>query len=314
MKLRSIPLGFAFLTITLLQCVHLKEASTQFDQGQYTESIQLCKAAIAADSTDSQAYLLLSKNYVKVDSLTPATQAAESAFKYAPENNSVIRHLSHLYVTLGQQAAKEKNYRHAIEFLRNAKKIAPQDSATVQALADYYYDRGQLDRAKTEYKSLKSIVHNQKPVDDKLQTIENRTQKADAAVQKGIAAINRKHYKTAQTELKKALKNKPDNQEAKYQLHMAEGHALYKKGSKSAMWEAIEAFGLAMAIKDTLAEPHYWLAKAYERKDDREFTNAIDEYTKVLELDPNGPHAKEARTKLKKLKALKTKLDNFWGR
>lgn len=300
--------------IVTLQCAHLKEAQLQHEQGQYKQSIELCKAAISADSTDARAYLLLSKNYLALDSLAQATRSAEQALKWNSESQFNRQHLARCYVASARMAVKQENFRQAYTCFENARKTAPQDSVVIQSVATYYFDRGQLDKSKNEWEALRPLVTDTTQIVQMLNKISERTSVADAALKKGVAAMKKTHYITAQTELEKALKAKPDHVEAKYQLHMAQGHAYFKKGSKSALWEAIEAYGLAMALKDTEAEPHFWLGKAYEKKDDREFTNAIDEYKMVLELDPQGPYSNEAKAKVQKLTKLKTKLDKFWGR
>ena len=80
------------------------------------------------------------------------------------------------------------------------------------------------------------------------------------------------------------------------------------------IWDAIAAFGKAAAIRSEVGEPHFYMARAYEKKDPEEFVNAIEAYEKALQTEPEGPFASACKKKIRELKARKDKLDKFWGR
>ena len=69
-----------------------------------------------------------------------------------------------------------------------------------------------------------------------------------------------------------------------------------------------------MTLKPESGEPHYYLAQAYEKKDRREFDNAIQEYKIVLEKEPNGNFARQSKRKIKELTELRDRLKKFWGK
>ena len=104
----------------------------------------------------------------------------------------------------------------------------------------------------------------------------------------------------------------PNNPTARYYIFMDEGRKHHEKEFKNGQWEAIQSFSKASAIIDTLGEPHFWIGKAYEKKDEMDFELALEAYDKSLELYLS----KELRTKiLKKRKELigKKKIyEEFW--
>ena len=83
---------------------------------------------------------------------------------------------------------------------------------------------------------------------------------------------------------KKILIIDPNNLIAKYHIYMNEGKSHHKKGHKNGQWDAIQSFSKAASLIDTLGEPHFWIAKAYEKKDEMDFESALESYDIALKL------------------------------
>jgi len=113
-------------------------------------------------------------------------------------------------------------------------------------------------------------------------------------------------------EYKKVLKIDPKNKTARYELYVLEGLNLYRKGSKSALWDAIELFSKAASIDADSGVANYWIAKSYEKKDSKDFELIIEAYEKALtkklpeDLRQDAENAKNIAYKNK------TTLDKFW--
>ncbi|HEX9974586.1 MAG TPA: hypothetical protein VGD14_21140, partial [bacterium] len=137
---------------------------------------------------------------------------------------------------------------------------------------------------------------------------------AEVNFQKGKYFYDQNKEQSALSYLKLALNNKPDHKDATYYFHMTEGKILYRKGSKSACWDAISHYGKAMMLRTESAEPHFYMAQAYEKKDRNEFDNAIDEYQIALKKEPTGNLAGPSKKKIKDLTTRRDKLKKFWGK
>ena len=117
---------------------------------------------------------------------------------------------------------------------------------------------------------------------------------------------------TAVDEYQKVLKIDPTNKTARYELLVIEGLNLYKKGSKSALWDAIELFSKAASINMDSGVANYWIAKSYEKKDSKDFELIIEAYEQALikklpdDLRQDAEDAKNIAHKNK------TTLNNFW--
>ena len=180
-------------------------------------------------------------------------------------------------------------------------------------MGDLYFKLGEFDQATIYYEKLLSIVSDSLAT-VRLSEIKKKTQNAYVLHEQGLNALRKGNFKTAKTLFTKAIKEKSNFKEAQYHLLLAVGSLSYKMATKKSCWDAIEAFGKAAAIRSETAEPHYRMARAYERKDPNEFVNAIEEYEMALRLEPEGPFANECKKKIRELKTRKEKLDKFWGR
>ncbi len=114
------------------------------------------------------------------------------------------------------------------------------------------------------------------------------------------------------TEYKKVLKLDPRNREARYHLAMEEGHRLYKKGSRKALWNALVAFGKAATAVDKLGESHYWMAKCYEKKDEMDFDLILEAYDKALALNISDDLKSQIERDRIAIIRRKTTYENFW--
>ncbi len=117
---------------------------------------------------------------------------------------------------------------------------------------------------------------------------------------------------TAIDEYQKVLKIDPTNKIARYELLVLEGLNLYKKGSKSALWDAIELFSKAASIDLENGEASYWIAKSYEKKDSKDFELIIEAYELALTKNLPDDLRQDAEDAKNIAYKNKTTLDSFW--
>ena len=117
---------------------------------------------------------------------------------------------------------------------------------------------------------------------------------------------------TAVDEYQKVLKIDPTNKTARYELLVIEGLNLYKKGSKSALWDAIELFSKAASINMDSGVANYWIAKSYEKKDSKDFELIIEAYEQALIKKLPDDLRQDAEDAKKIAHKNKTTLNNFW--
>jgi len=309
---RLFPIAIILFMI-IMQCAHLNDARKAYDEQNDTRVIQLCRRAIASDSTDVDAYLLLAKSYRRVDSLDMALRTIQTAYRLDSESPEILDVYIGTLIDLGQRAASEDKHRDAMAYFESAESLSPENPDVLRPMADLYFQQGELDKAEEMYKKLNTIFSDS-TVTQKLAEIEKHSQDAASLFEKGLKAYKNGRFKTSKSFCTKALKVKVDHADARYLLLMADGRLHVKKATKKSYWDAIDAFGKAAGLRSDAAEPHFRMAQAYEKKDPDEFVNAIDAYEMALKLEPDGAFAKVCKKKIKELKTRKEKLDKFWGR
>jgi len=310
-----ISYSLALIVLLAAGCAsHLMEAEKAYSDHHYSRTATLCRAAVKVDSTDKNAWLLLGQSFTAMDSLYKAQRAVEQAFALSPGSGKIKKQLIIIYTRLGENAKKEKKQNRALYYYKKANDLKTGQYPLIHEIANLALSRGYLEQAALHFNCLLKVYPDSALFQNRLDEIHNRTLDAEQQYEKGQYAYTRNHLKTAKTRLTRALKYKSDHEEARYLHHLTLGRLLYQKGSKSACWEAIDHFGQAMSLKPEHAEPHFYMAQTYEKKDRYEFTNAIDEYKTVLELDPQGPFATRSKKKIGELTRKKQKYDDFWGK
>jgi len=145
-----------------------------------------------------------------------------------------------------------------------------------------------------------------------LQRISVITAQARKLFAEAQSYYNTKLYYEAADVFKQAFTIKPDYIEAKYYYNLSLGRHYLRVKIGEGQWEAIGKFNDAKAIKPNEPEVYFYLAQAYENKDQYDFKNTIDNYKKVIELAAKSQLAKESTQKIKELTARKEAYDKLF--
>ncbi len=113
-------------------------------------------------------------------------------------------------------------------------------------------------------------------------------------------------------EFQQVLKLDPRNAAARYQVAMDKGKQLYQQGSRTALWDALVAFGKAATVIDSLGEPHYWMARSYLKKDDMDFDLILEAYDRARTLYLPDSLRSEVEAERKTLLKRKATYEKFW--
>lgn len=101
--------------------------------------------------------------------------------------------------------------------------------------------------------------------------------------------------------------------DAKYGLVMIEGLRLFKLGGRMDLWDALEQFGRAATLRPKRGEPHVWMARAYEKKDDDDFDLILERYNQALSLNLPPDLKAAAEAERTRIRERKDKLESFWN-
>ena len=128
----------------------------------------------------------------------------------------------------------------------------------------------------------------------------------------GLAALEAEDYKTGIDHFSKAVDLSELDTLSKYNLLMAEGHLLYKRGNKDGLWDAIQNYHKAAQLKPDLGDPHYYIGQSYHKLGDTDFDLIVESYETALTLNLS-PHLRD-KTKAAHARASKRDklLKDFW--
>lgn len=310
-------LVFVVISLVLISCAAMKKANEYYRSENYESAIEECKNIIAKDSLNAEAYFILGKSYQALGKIEDAVSTLMTVYQRHPDSKfhpKATRELIDIKLGMANNLLGQEQYNRAIAMYQE---IIALDSTNFDAyfnLGRCYEKHGLLEKARSFYLQASQAKSDDQLADSRIGMIDSLSQLAEINYQKGKKFYDQKNHQSARRYLKLALDKKPDHHDARYYFHMTEGKMLYRKGSKSACWDAIEHYGKAMMIRTESAEPHFHMAQAYERKDRNEFDNAIDEYQMVLKKEPNGSFAAPSRNKIKELTTRRDKLKKFWGK
>ncbi len=311
---------FIFLTLTgffIFSCSHLKEARTAYQNNAYKTAISLCREAIAKDSTDTAAYILLIQSYKAADSTHQARAFITRGMNHLNQNISFRNEAYKTLIELGDDSFMNERHRQAESDYLKAERITPSDTAAYMRLANIYIKLGLLGQAEKKLAEAYDLAGGAPSIAEKIQAVSERTDSSAYWTSKGKAAYNKSNYAAALQNLQKALQYKADSKNAQYYFYMAEGRiafddgrTVYQQGDIRRLWDSVEAFGKAAVANEKSAAPHFYMGLSYERIDRKEYANAITAYEKALALEPDGQYAAECKKRLEELK----KMQRFWGK
>jgi tetratricopeptide (TPR) repeat protein len=128
----------------------------------------------------------------------------------------------------------------------------------------------------------------------------------------GNKAFNAGELDKAETIFNKTLEISNQNKPAKYGLAMIKGHRFYKKGSKTALWDALEQYGKASYHNSESGEPNYWMGRTYEKKDDGDYELIIEAYENALQGILPLKLITDAEARLAAAKKKQQTFQDFW--
>lgn len=128
----------------------------------------------------------------------------------------------------------------------------------------------------------------------------------------GVEALIVGDLDKAESMFNKTLEINQQDKYAKYGLAMIAGHRLYKKGSKTALWDALEHYGKATYYNPNNGEPHYWMGRSYEKKDDGDYELIIETYENALKGTLPDEIRQDSEERLASAKKKQKTFEDFW--
>lgn len=315
MKIRSIlKLIVSGVLLLVVGCAgSTKMADSFFKQRNYRQAIVSYRTVLKKDSTNVKAWVKLGESYRAIGELDSANFSFKKAASFKPEDAKIKHLILETDFLSAKKLAKDKTSRW--DAVRRLTSVLEKDSTFSPALIErgkLYEELGELNLAEKDYRAAIKLNPQRMDLKKKIELFKNYQRESEAWTKKAASQLQRGRYLKSIEYLKKALTLKPDNERAQYLLHMAKGRYYYKRGSLGRIWDAIGEFGKASALEPRNPEPRFYMAKAYYKKDKRDYEDPIREYQEVVKLAPQSSYAKIARKEIRRLKKLQKVWKRFW--
>ncbi len=292
----------------------LKEADTLYEAGDYKAAESSYRAALDADPDNARAHYMLGMSLQAQNKRSEARKEFEISYKLDKNNKGTITSLQEIYSKEAMSKLSSGKIEDAIAIYKKGYNLNNNDAGITLGLAQAYTEYGLLTMAFELLERAGRGGREKNRVEEIKTEIEKRRTVAESNYVKGKKAYDNNNIETAKRYLDKAILNNRDSNDIRYYSFMSNGLYLYKKGSRWQIWDAIVEFGKAAEVRTKEAEPNYYLALGYLKKDDKDFENILRHYEKALELDTDGRFTSKIKKELDRQRKRKKKLDEFWGK
>lgn len=191
----------------------------------------------------------------------------------------------------GNALLKEGRYDEALGAFEEFAARFPDVHAVRLNIASAFMGKGDLDRAESEFRAV--LDRNGSTLED-LRREKDTSLKALAGL--GEVALRRGDFGTAQGFFRKALEISPEDPATAYNV----GEIFF---SNQNIDEAIAYFQLAIKIKSGWPKAYHRLGLVYLNKGD--FSKALENLKKFLELDPRNPEAENVKAAIAAIEQIK---------
>ena len=302
-----------FSLILALGCASLhNKMKKALEQNDLPMVKRLAQEALQKNPNDPVALDMMGKVLLAQGKPDSAITYFRKARKLDPQNADFIRDLRQGYVISGDSLVRKGLTYAASQQYEKAVELDSSDFNAWRKLGAAQKTLGQYDKARISYQRALRIHPEADSLQRVLDYLDAAHVQSNLLLSKGKDLLKRKRYKQAMSTLEKAVKAKPDNEEAQYYYHMAAGLYYFKRGSLKQLWDAIDHFGKASVLRPNDPEPHFYMAQAYLKKDDKDFDNVIREYEEVIKLAPDSPLAARAKKQIIKQKKRQKLYRDFW--
>tara|TARA_B100001250_G_scaffold206755_1_gene177489 strand:- start:92 stop:589 length:498 start_codon:yes stop_codon:yes gene_type:complete len=120
------------------------------------------------------------------------------------------------------------------------------------------------------------------------------------------------NYEKAIVHFSHALQLSDGDTLSQYNLLLAEGHSIYKKGNKNGLWDAIQKYNKAAQLKPRLGEAYYYIGLSYHKIGDTDFDLIVEAYEKALALSLKLETRQKTEDALSLVLEREKRLKDFW--
>jgi len=92
------------------------------------------------------------------------------------------------------------------------------------------------------------------------------------------------------------------------------GKNKFDRGAHKGLWDAISDYSKAANYDSKSGLPYFLMGQARYKNNRTDYDAALEDYYEAVRIEPAGAFVKQAKAEIKKIEAVKKKMNAFWGK
>jgi len=105
-----------------------------------------------------------------------------------------------------------------------------------------------------------------------------------------------------------------DSNKDKFCRLLIEGKKKFDRGAHKGLWDAISDYSNAANYDKNSGLPYFLMGQARYKNNRTDYDAALEDYYEAVRIESDGDFIKQAKADIKKIEAVKKKMNAFWGK
>lgn len=131
---------------------------------------------------------------------------------------------------------------------------------------------------------------------------------------RALKVMGENNWKAARKAAKQVTLYAPGSKADTFCGLIIKGKKKFDRGSHKGLWDAISDYSKAANYNANSGLPYFLMGQARYKNNRTDYDAALEDYYQSLKIEPDGYFASAARAEIKKIEAVKKKMNAFWGK
>jgi len=132
--------------------------------------------------------------------------------------------------------------------------------------------------------------------------------------ERALKVMGKNQWKDAKIAADQIARYAPGSDQDKFCQLILKGKKKFDRGAHKGLWDAIADYSKAANYDSQSGLPYFLMGQARYKNNRTDYDAALDDYYESLKIEPDGYFVSQARADIKKIEAVKKKMNAFWGK
>ena len=131
---------------------------------------------------------------------------------------------------------------------------------------------------------------------------------------RALTTMGSNNWKEARKAASQIADLAPDSKQDKFCTLILAGKKKFDRGAHKGLWDAITDYSMAGTHDKRSGLPYFLMGQARYKNNRTDYDAALEDYYEAIRIEPEGAFIKQAQADIKKIEAVKKKMNAFWGK